>query len=551
MEKKAAYPAMEAQLTEALSILKELKNQQSVGLERQLCTIESQKQETEKKHFLYKKEVQERMTAIKRRASETKSNILKEIDSLYSEIDFVGQTPTQQRVLKDTEKKWWSEDNFNAFGTGKIFCTRNSRLSELLLLPEFQTIYNIFVAVLFLFLISVMLKSHFETGNAISFSLLIWAFGKLEYVVMVWSVMQLFCFSAFSFKHLILSSVSSHVWVTMYLLFQFLFLLLPAITCLRLALPPASGFIIMCEQIRMIMKIHSFVRVISISKRHHVDDKKADADERVKDEHPFEHYVYFLFCPTLLYRSSYPRTPRIRWSKVVHHLLETGSCTFYTYVVFDRYCVPEYRKTGQEPYSFQTFVLSIFSSMLPATLVFLLGFFGILHSWLNAFAEITQFADREFYRDWWNAKSFSEYYRKWNGVVYDWLHAYAYMDVVRYCTQKKKLDQAKSRIVGSLIVIWLSAIAHEYIIACAVGFFYPILMLQFAGPGLVFIYLTQSFKEHRFSNLFMWTMLLIGNGLLMILYSREFYARDAVGALHSNNSLHSFFIPHSLDFVFN
>lgn len=36
--------------------------------------------------------------------------------------------------------------------------------------------------------------------------------------------------------------------------------------------------------------------------------------------------------------------------------------------------------------------------MLPATMVLVLGFFAILHSWLNAFAEMTRFADRMFYK---------------------------------------------------------------------------------------------------------------------------------------------------------
>lgn len=36
--------------------------------------------------------------------------------------------------------------------------------------------------------------------------------------------------------------------------------------------------------------------------------------------------------------------------------------------------------------------------MLPGTMVLVLGFFAILHSWLNAFAEMTRFADRMFYK---------------------------------------------------------------------------------------------------------------------------------------------------------
>ncbi|CAF4515426.1 unnamed protein product, partial [Rotaria magnacalcarata] len=46
-----------------------------------------------------------------------------------------------------------------------------------------------------------------------------------------------------------------------------------------------------------------------------------------------------------------------------------------------------------------------------------LVFYGFLHCWLNAFAEMLRFADREFYSDWWTATSWSSYYRTWNIVI--------------------------------------------------------------------------------------------------------------------------------------
>lgn len=43
-------------------------------------------------------------------------------------------------------------------------------------------------------------------------------------------------------------------------------------------------------------------------------------------------------------------------------------------------------------------VLAVFGCMLPGTLVLLCGFFCLLHSWLNAFAEMLRFGDRMFYQ---------------------------------------------------------------------------------------------------------------------------------------------------------
>lgn len=52
--------------------------------------------------------------------------------------------------------------------------------------------------------------------------------------------------------------------------------------------------------------------------------------------------------------------------------------------------------------------------------------YGFLHSWLNMWAEMLQFADRHFYDAWWLSSSYGEYYRKWNAVVHVWLHTYIY-----------------------------------------------------------------------------------------------------------------------------
>lgn len=37
--------------------------------------------------------------------------------------------------------------------------------------------------------------------------------------------------------------------------------------------------------------------------------------------------------------------------------------------------------------------------MLPGILVYMFAFFGVLHCWFNMWAELTRFADRQFYKD--------------------------------------------------------------------------------------------------------------------------------------------------------
>jgi len=73
----------------------------------------------------------------------------------------------------------------------------------------------------------------------------------------------------------------------------------------------------------------------------------------------------------------------------------------YTYVILRSVLVPllhEKRSEARGPV--MDVVMLVQGAMVPAILVFLLAFFGILHSWLNVWAELLRFADRQFYASW-------------------------------------------------------------------------------------------------------------------------------------------------------
>ena len=136
----------------------------------------------------------------------------------------------------------------------------------------------------------------------------------------------------------------------------------------------------------------------------------------------------------------------------------------------------------------------------------------------------------------WNSRTFSVFYRKWNGVVHDFIHCYLYTDMVELLHLGKL-----SSLLFSFII---SAIVHEYLICIAMGFFLPILGILFTGPGLVFILLTKN-KTGRIWNAFMWMMLATGNGWLMVIYAREYYARQNKFS-SSEDTWENFLVPRTL-----
>lgn len=59
----------------------------------------------------------------------------------------------------------------------------------------------------------------------------------------------------------------------------------------------------------------------------------------------------------------------------------------------------------------------------------LLMIFLLFESFPNALSELTYYADREFYQDWWNAVSLEEFYGKWLKFPYLFFYRHVYMEL--------------------------------------------------------------------------------------------------------------------------
>ena len=80
-----------------------------------------------------------------------------------------------------------------------------------------------------------------------------------------------------------------------------------------LDLPPVPALFLSVEQLRCTMKSYSFIRenAYKVLYPWHKDDEEGPAVWYAGQMEPqvgsFSAYVYFLYCPTLLYRDKYPR----------------------------------------------------------------------------------------------------------------------------------------------------------------------------------------------------------------------------------------------------
>jgi sterol O-acyltransferase len=80
---------------------------------------------------------------------------------------------------------------------------------------------------------------------------------------------------------------------------------------------------------------------------------------------------------------------------------------------------------------------------------------------------------------------------------------------------------ARNRTLAATAVFLTSAIIHDYIIAFAFGFFYPVMFILFGGVGFSMFFV----RKYVTSNVFMWMTWALGSGLMFSLYSMEMCAR--------------------------
>ncbi|KAL1022443.1 hypothetical protein UPYG_G00027680 [Umbra pygmaea] len=474
---------------------------------------------------------------LKRKAEQLKSGLMKQFDSqvlefmdtLIEESTSLESAPVHtvfSPSMSDKERsKLSSHLRGSTQGQGKQFVVRRSLLDELFEVNHIRTIYHMFIALLILFIVSTLVVDFIDQGRLVlDFDLLVYVFGQFPLVVITWICMflsvlvvpySLFHTWAAYYQDSSHSTLHCLLLGSLYLLYQGVCLgFLPTFVVVTNGFPPASCFIIILEQVRLMMKAHSFIRenvpkVLNLAK-----DKNSSSPVVPQ----LSNYIYFLFAPTLIYRDKYPRNPVIRWSYVATKFLQVLGCLFYAYYVFVRLCIPQFHSIRLQLFDLRAMVLCVFNSILPGVLVLFLAFFAFLHCWLNAFAEMLRFADRMFYKDWWNSTSFSNYYRTWNVVVHDWLYYYVYCDFLW-------MSKKRFRAGGMFLVFTMSAVVHEYILAVCFGFFYPVLFCLFMCFGMMFNFVLHDRRKGPIWNVIMWTALFLGQGVIICLYSQEWYAQ--------------------------
>ncbi|XP_027071241.2 diacylglycerol O-acyltransferase 1A [Coffea eugenioides] len=235
----------------------------------------------------------------------------------------------------------------------------------------------------------------------------------------------------------------------------------------------------------------------------------------------FKSLAYFMVAPTLCYQLSYPRTAYIRKGWVVTQLIKLVIFTGFMGFIIEQYINPivqnsQHPLKGNLLYAIER----VLKLSVPNLYVWLCMFYCVFHLWLNILAEILCFGDREFYKDWWNAKTIDEYWRMWNMPVHKWMVRHIYFPCLRNGLPKG---------VAILIVFLVSAIFHELCIAvpCHIFKFWAFIGIMFQVPLVVLTnFLQAKFKNSMVGNMIFWCFFcILGQPMCVLLYYHDLMNR--------------------------
>uniref|UniRef100_A0A8C2RMF0 O-acyltransferase n=1 Tax=Capra hircus TaxID=9925 RepID=A0A8C2RMF0_CAPHI len=233
------------------------------------------------------------------------------------------------------------------------------------------------------------------------------------------------------------------------------------------------------------------------------------------DNLTYRDLYYFLFAPTLCYELNFPRSPRIRKRFLLRRLLEMLFLTQLQVGLIQQWMVPAIQNS-MKPFKdmdYSRIVERLLKLAVPNHLIWLIFFYWLFHSCLNAVAELMQFGDREFYRDWWNSESITYFWQNWNIPVHKWCLRHFY---------KPMLRRGSSKWAARTGVFLASAFFHEYLVSIPLRMFR---LWAFTGmmAQIPLAWIVGRFFRGNYGNAAVWLSLIIGQPVAVLMYVHDYY----------------------------
>lgn len=316
--------------------------------------------------------------------------------------------------------------------------------------------------------------------------------------------------------------ISERVMFMMHLLISMTAILYPIYVIQRVHSALLSGLFLMMFSITGWMKLVSYahtnydLRILASA-----GEKEKVHSDSPQNEYPknitLRNLAYFMVAPTLCYQVSYPRTEKIRKGWVLRQLVKLIIFTGLMGFIAEQYINPTI-KNSQHPLkgNYLYAIERVLKLSIPTLYFWLCMFYCTFHLWLNIIAELTRFGDRQFYKDWWNAKTVEEYWKMWNMPVHKWMVRHVYFPCLRRGISKE----------GAVFISFvISGIFHELCIGipCHMVRGWAFLAIMFQVPLVILTnFLQKRFKNLMVGNMIFWFFFcIVGQPISILLYYHD------------------------------
>ncbi|KAK1785526.1 hypothetical protein P4O66_018888 [Electrophorus voltai] len=271
---------------------------------------------------------------------------------------------------------------------------------------------------------------------------------------------------------------------------------------------------------------------------------------------------YFVFAPTLCYELNFPRSPRIRKRFLLRRLFEMLFLMQLQVGLIQQWMVPTIQNS-MKPFQVKSFFILLSALQLcyeihpvdyferkiihyysrqnkgprrpnmdlsrmverllklavPNHFIWLIFFYWFFHSSMNFVAELMQFGDREFYRDWWNSETVPYFWANWNIPVHKWCLRHFY---------KPMLRRGVNKLAAQLAVFLVSAFFHEYLVSFPLKMFrlWAFMGMMVQIPLAMFV---GRFLKGNYGNAAVWISLIIGQPIAVLMYVHDYYVLHCRG----------------------
>eukprot|EP00347_Sterkiella_histriomuscorum_P001500 403371796 len=152
--------------------------------------------------------------------------------------------------------------------------------------------------------------------------------------------------------------------------------------------------------------------------------KKFEFSSQYPNNVNLKDFIAYMLHPTLVYQDHYPVNEQRSLKTIGIRAIILVFSFLFIYEIYQFQLLPL-------AHALQDGVptIEVFSAFyIPFLMLYFGCFFVIFEFASNLYADMSGFADRQFYQDFWNSTNFDEYARKWNKLVHEYLYRHIYLE---------------------------------------------------------------------------------------------------------------------------